>query len=105
MKLHKIFKTAILFVVLLACFGGASIHAGQTTGGDQTQAAAYAKPGFHVEMEDGRLWIFKEGSKELEDFQAKGELAKHVIRPGAGPGGITLKAPDAETLDDYLTER
>ena len=31
-----------------------------------------------------------------------GEPAKHVIRPGAGPMGLTLKAPDREVAQAYL---
>jgi uncharacterized protein (TIGR03000 family) len=63
------------------------------------------KPGFIIKCEDGRLWIFRKGSKEMDDFQKDGELAKHVVRPGAGPGGKTLKAPDTETIVAYLTSQ
>jgi hypothetical protein len=63
----------------------------------------YAKPGFVVrETDEGRLWVFREGAEELAAFQESGELAKHAIRPGAGPNGVTLKAPDTETIDAYL---
>ncbi|QEG42910.1 hypothetical protein [Roseimaritima ulvae] len=60
------------------------------------------KPGFVVHFEDGRLWIFRAQSEALADFRRQGELAKHVIRPGAGPNGVTVKAPDAEVIDAYL---
>ncbi len=60
-----------------------------------------AKPGFVTEIEDGRVWVFRAGCAELAKFEKDGELAKHVVRPGAGPLGATLKAPDAETLDAY----
>lgn len=63
----------------------------------------FAKSGFVTTMEDGRLWIFREGSKELAEFQRQGELAKHVTRPGAGPGGVTVKSPDNETIMAYMT--
>jgi sugar lactone lactonase YvrE len=63
----------------------------------------YGKPGFVLRPVEGRLWIFKEGSEELAAFDKDGELAKHVTRPGAGPDGITVKAPDTETLNEYLT--
>jgi len=63
----------------------------------------YGKPGFVVWPDpENRLWIFKRDAKELQDYYAKGELAKHVTRIGAGPGGMTVKAPDAATIDDYL---
>jgi hypothetical protein len=64
-----------------------------------------AKPGFVTKVVDGRLWVFREGSKELEDFKTIGEPAKHVIRPGAGPHGMTLKAPDTETAMAYMTQQ
>jgi len=63
------------------------------------------KPGFQLRMDDGRLWVFAEGSEDLRDYDQQGELAKHVIRPGTGPMGITLKSPDAETLDAYLASK
>lgn len=71
---------------------------------DNETIAAYtvAREGFRTIVEDGRVWVFRAGSKELADFQKHGELAKHVVRPGAGPDGVTLKAPDAETIDAYL---
>jgi hypothetical protein len=62
----------------------------------------YGKVGFVVWTDaENRLWVFRSGSKELADYYAKGELAKHVTRLGAGPGGITIKAPDGETIDAY----
>jgi hypothetical protein len=68
----------------------------------ELEESPYGKPGFVVQAdEDGRLWIFREGSKELEEFARQGELAKCVTRPGAGPEGRTLKAPDSETILEY----
>jgi uncharacterized protein (TIGR03000 family) len=60
------------------------------------------KPGFVIRYEDARLWIFRKGSKQLAHFDKHGELTQHVIRTGAGPRGMTLKAPDRETMDAYL---
>lgn len=64
-----------------------------------------SKPGFVTKMDDGRLWVFREGSEELKQYETAGDLAKHVIRPGAGPGGLTVKSPDAETILAYLSAR
>jgi len=61
-----------------------------------------AKSGFVTEEKEGRLWIFRWGSKELSDFRKKGELAKFVTKIGAGPGGATVHAPDLQTIYDYL---
>jgi len=63
----------------------------------------FAKPGFITKEEDGRLWVFASGSKEWQEFQSAGELAKHTTLIGAGPTGMTLKAPDRLTALDYLS--
>jgi hypothetical protein len=105
MKRQRLLFTAVVIFSLIGFVGCASMHAGRAPEKDTAAAVSYARPGFHTQIEDGRLWVFKEGAKEFDEFKNKGELAKHVIRPGAGPGGITLKAPDAETLDDYLSAR
>ena len=64
-------------------------------------AASFARPGFHVEERDGRLWVFEEGSKELAAFLASGEPAQRVTQVGAGPEGRTLIGADRETLASY----
>jgi secreted PhoX family phosphatase len=65
-------------------------------------AWAFSQPGFVTIVEDGRLWIFRADSKELAEYRKSGELAKHIVRPGAGPNRMTVKAPDAATADAYL---
>lgn len=64
-------------------------------------STTYAYPGFHVEMLDGRLWVFKDGSEALKQYREIGEPAKRLTRIAAGPDDLTLIGPDAETLDDY----
>jgi hypothetical protein len=61
------------------------------------------KPGFVTHVVDGRLWVFHGGSQALKTFAAEGELVQHVTRVGAGPGGMTVKGPDRETIIDYVT--
>lgn len=78
-----------------------SVALGALTAEANSDEASYARPGFVTQLHKGRLWVFRAGSKELEEFQAKGEPAKQIVRPKAGPGGITLKGADAETLDEY----
>ena len=65
-------------------------------------ASQYDKPGFVTEVEDGRLWVFREGSKELEEFKKSGEPAKQFADIGSGPEGMTVKSADEATLKDYL---
>jgi uncharacterized protein (TIGR03000 family) len=62
----------------------------------------YSKPGFVTFVKDGRLWVFRAGSKALQDYKKDGEPAQQATRVGDGPEGMTLKGPDAETLDAYL---
>jgi hypothetical protein len=35
-------------------------------------AGEFDEPGFVTEVEDGRLWVFRQGSQELKDFEATG---------------------------------
>ena len=65
----------------------------------------YDKRGFMATVDDGRLWVFKIGTPELLEFKKTGEPAKHVTRPGAGPGGMTIKGADTDTITEYLTQR
>ena len=59
-------------------------------------------PGFVTIMDEGRLWIFRAGSEDLVKFLAEGEPAKQVVRPLAGPYGLTVKAVDGQIIDDYM---
>ncbi|WP_312450161.1 hypothetical protein [Stutzerimonas nitrititolerans] len=77
-------------LVLTSLFAGAAV------------ASEFDKPGFVTEVEDGRLWVFREGSQELKDFEASGEPAKQFSDIGSGPNGMTVKAADEKTLKDYL---
>ncbi len=61
------------------------------------------RDGFAVDIVDGRLWVFRRPSKDWDAYQAAGEPAKHITRIGAGPMGMTIKAPDGETITEYLT--
>lgn len=67
-----------------------------------SMASAFNMPGFVTEVEDGRLWVFKEGSEALKEFEKHGEPAKQFTNIGAGPNGMTIKAADQKTLDEYL---
>jgi len=61
------------------------------------------KPGFHTMVKDGRLWVFAEGSEELDAYKASGKTpAVHTTRIKAGPLGMTIIAPDLAVLDAYM---
>ncbi|MEX2607856.1 MAG: hypothetical protein WD708_10965 [Kiritimatiellia bacterium] len=68
---------------------------------DTLMEYALTKPGYKVFMEEGRLWVFEEGSADLAQFEEHGEPAKIVILPGAGPNGLTLKGTDRDTMMEY----
>jgi hypothetical protein len=57
------------------------------------------KPGFYTEVKDGRLWVFRDGSKQ------HGEPAKQVTRIGGGPNGMTIKSSDAKVIDEYMAAK
>ncbi len=65
----------------------------------------YDKPGFVTKIEDGRLWVFKQGSKELEQFEQHGEPTVSVANIGGGPEGMTIKAPSQAVLDEYTNTK
>lgn len=73
--------------------------------GCATTASSHAKPGFYTEVKDGRLWVLKEGTKELEAFKKGGEPAHQVTRIGVGPQGMTIKSSDAKVIDEYLAAK
>jgi hypothetical protein len=61
----------------------------------------YDRPAYVTRVEKGRLWIFKAHSKDLADYLKKGEPGKSVTVLGAGPDGMTVRAPDIETVKGY----
>lgn len=67
-------------------------------------SSPHDKAGFVTKEEDGRLWVFVEGSKELADFEKHGEPSVHVSRIGEGPEGMTLKGPSYDVLNAYLAK-
>lgn len=97
-------KTALLAmmgcVALTGCRSGIASQPGPARGD-----ASFAKPGFVAKEKEGRLWVFREGSKELAAFEKHGEPAKQVVRPGVGPLGMTLKGPDTETILAYVAAK
>lgn len=65
-------------------------------------ANKFEKAGLHVTEEDGRIWVFKEGSENMKMFEEIGEPAKQYTSIGSGPDGKTVKAADLEVLNQYL---
>ncbi len=65
-------------------------------------ASAHDKPGFETFEVDGRLWVFKADSRDLEEFKKHGEPVKVYTEIGVGPNGMTLKSADEATVKAYL---
>jgi hypothetical protein len=82
--------------------GGISLR-----GVDRETLDAYllAKPGFATALDDGRLWVFPAGSPSWQSFLENGPPAKSVTRVSQGPGGISIRAEELETIQAYLTAR
>ncbi len=70
-----------------------------------TTQTSYSSRGFVTEVKDGRLWVFRDGSKDLAEYRQHGELTKMVTRIGAGPNGMTIRAGEAQDIDDYLAAK
>ncbi|MBN9529892.1 MAG: hypothetical protein J0H82_27030 [Alphaproteobacteria bacterium] len=81
-----------------------SLLVGTSACATDTKSSAYDKPGFTTKVVDGRLWVFRSDSKELQNFEKGVEPSQLVTRIAAGPGGMTLKSPDAKILDEYLAK-
>jgi hypothetical protein len=79
--------------------------AGCAQDGASPGAVSFDKAGFVTAVKEGRLWVFKTGAKELDEFTKNGELAKMVTRVGSGPNNMTIRAPDAATIDAYLAAK
>ncbi|WP_211085229.1 hypothetical protein [Marinomonas profundi] len=91
-------KSKLVVAMLLS----ASLSACASISSETSMASQYDIDGFKTEIEDGRLWVFEEGSKELAFFKEHGEPAKQFTNIGAGPEGMTVKAASQESLDKYL---
>jgi len=78
--------------LLGACASGATSHA----------QASHAKPGYFTHVHDGRLWVLKEGDKDVELVAKNKEPKLVVTRIAAGPNNMTVKSNDAAVIDAYL---
>ena len=72
------------------------------TGATSSATPSYTKSGFYTHVHDGRLWVLKEGDKEIELVSKNKEPKVVVTRIAAGPGNMTVKSNDAQVIDAYL---
>lgn len=64
-----------------------------------------AKPGFVTIGDEGRVWIFREGSEALEEYRRVGEPPESITMIGAGPNDTTLRSTDRETILEWMTAK
>ena len=77
-----------------------------STGQAQSDGTIYDRPGFVTALKGGRLWVMRAGTPEAATLLAEGKTpARHVVRPGAGPGGLTIRAPESQDIIEYLGTR
>lgn len=106
-------KTPIALVLALALTLGACGSDEKTPDGEHDRAAStaelpaanYAFPGFAVFEVDGRLWVFREGSKAHQEYHASGVPAESVTMVGAGPNRMTLRSDQREVLLAYTSTK
>lgn len=72
-----------------------------TSGGDKNP---YAKKGFFTHVHDNRLWVLKEGDKDIATVSKNGEPKEVVTRIAAGPNNMTIKSNDSSVIDAYLAK-
>ena len=69
-------------------------------------SSKYDKSGFVTAVVKGRLWVFAEGSETLAAYKASGKTpAVHTTRVKAGPEGMTIIAPESETIVNYMVAK
>ena len=75
------------------------------TSAPSSPAASIAKPGYFTHIHDGRLWVLKEGDKDIEKVSKSQEPKVIVTRIAAGPNNMTIKSNSAEAIDAYLAAK
>ncbi|MFG0250015.1 MAG: hypothetical protein ACF8OB_14095 [Phycisphaeraceae bacterium JB051] len=93
--------TGILTISSIFALGCEATQTTSTANAEPTKAVAKAtspfdKAGFSTEVVDGRLWVFKPGQAHSE---------KHISLIGAGPMGMTIRALDKETAQEYIAAK
>lgn len=91
-------KLIVIAMLALSLISGA-YAADSSHGGKE-----FAKPGFYTHVHDGRLWVLKEGDKDIELVSKNKEPKVVITRIGVGPNGMTVKSNDGTVIDEYLAK-
>ena len=101
---RHLFRLSLLLVVA-ACGTTTQTTNQPAPNGETKSSSSFERSGFTVMDLDGRLLVFRNEDPELASYKKHGDLVKSVTRIGAGPGGRTVRAPDAETIEAYSLAR
>lgn len=72
---------------------------------ESTMRSPHDRAGYVTHLDDGRLWVFAEGSEALSMYEQSGEPARSITMVGAGPCGMSLRAEDKLTALGYLATK
>lgn len=90
-----------LAMVLAVVMSSGLLAACASTGGEKD---GYAKKGFYTHVHDNRLWVLKDGDKDIEAVSKNKEPKVVITRIAAGPKGMTIKSNDPAVIDAYLAK-
>ena len=97
----------VILAIAVGC-GGDDKNGGENGNGREkgkADATSYEKPGFKTEVKNGILWVFREGSDDLAEFEKSGEPAKNATSIGTGPNGLSIRSGDMDTIKAYLAAK
>lgn len=90
-KSNTVVMLAVVMGMAALALSSACKHA-EAAGGSRPKA----KSGFRTSIEDGRLWVLKDGEEKAE---------KHITLIGAGPMSMTIKAANKSTALEYIAAK
>lgn len=94
-------RAFVLGSLAVAPLAGIAVASGPVSLG-----SPHDKAGFRTAVVEGRLWVFRQADeRSITEFTRNSELGRMVARVGAGPNRMTIRAADAETIDEYLAAR
>jgi predicted type IV restriction endonuclease len=94
--LLPLLATAMSVFLLSACQTATKEPTAMVPAEPEVSVSPFDRPGFEVQVDDGRLWVLKPGQEKS---------GKHVTLIGAGPQGMTLRALDQDTALEYLAAK
>jgi hypothetical protein len=91
--------------LILAVLASTTLLGACATGTTTAAAPSHGKTGYYTHVHDGRLWVLKEGDKDIALVSNNKEPKVVITRIAAGPNNMTVKSNSAEVIDAYLAAR